>query len=167
MDRTHEEQHACQAGADLSESGHGPHEVTPPVELHFNAPARTGSVARVRATVGACAEIPRACADDVELVVSELFTNAILHSGLTPGDSIDVSVGVEDEVVTIEVRDRGPGIDPATVARHTEPSTTGGYGLRIVNALSQAWGCAPGGRVWAQLAPIAPNLPEIRSAQVP
>lgn len=154
MDRTHADDQAGLPRTGFSGFGDTPDASASPGGLQFDALARTASVAQVRAAVRACDEIPRASADDVGLVVSELFTNAIRHAGLTSRDSIQVSVAVDDDVVTIEVQDHGPGIDPDAAALRTEPTKTGGYGLRIVNALSQAWGCAPGGRVWAQVGPV-------------
>lgn len=83
---------------------------------------------------------------DVQLVVSELATNAVLHAGSEFG----VSVTCDRDVVRISVDDRGTG-RPAQV--DPDGSSVGGRGLRIVESLSDAWGVdelVGGKSVWAE-----------------
>ena len=47
-------------------------------------------------------------AEDVRLLVSELVTNSLRHTG---SDSIDLEVWSSDEVVRVDVSDRGAGFD--------------------------------------------------------
>jgi len=84
---------------------------------------------------------------DVRLVVSELVTNAVRHA---PGEPISVSVDVDDEgVVHGEVEDHGAG---AVRLRATAPGEPGGYGLRIVDTLTDDWGVGGGSTlVWFEL----------------
>ena len=73
--------------------------------------------------------------DDVRLVVSELVTNAVRHA---PGEPISVSVEVDDDgVVRGEIEDSGEG---GVRLRATSPGEPGGYGLGIVDALTDRWG---------------------------
>ena len=110
-----------------------------------------------------------ALAEDAELVVSELVTNAVQASGVTDpeaawGDlgrlaTIQVRVLMYRAGIVIEVWDR----DPGTPAGHDAASDEeGGRGLMIVTALCKEWDyfCASrGGKVvWAELA-VPAGLP--------
>ena len=83
---------------------------------------------------------------DVELVVSELVTNAALH-GEPP---ILVRLGTVDECVRVEVADLGRTLPIQMLDRH---DNTTGRGLSLVAALSRDWGIEPnapvGKVVWA------------------
>jgi hypothetical protein len=85
---------------------------------------------------------------DVELLVSELVTNAVLH-GRPP---VAVRLVLDEGRVRIEVEDTGP--DLPVLGRPGSTSMTG-RGLALVAALSSAWGMDPGRRqgkvVWAEL----------------
>lgn len=77
-------------------------------------------------------------ADDVQLLVSELVTNAVMHAGLRADQDIVVRAGwVADHVVRVEVCDEG--------GRFERPSATperadGGRGLQLVRAIAQTFG---------------------------
>jgi anti-sigma regulatory factor (Ser/Thr protein kinase) len=91
--------------------------------------------------------------DNAQLLVSELVTNSVRHSGM-PGAELIVSVDLMPGMVRLDVEDPGRG---GTVAPHRPDSQAGGgFGLNLVQALSERWGMervAEGGtRVWAQLA---------------
>lgn len=114
---------------------------------------RLGGPARVAATFPATVTAPAAArawastvlaplgltgsSGDIMLVLSELVTNAVLH-GAGP---VEVSLDHNERDLTITVCDRGPGV-PAL--RVVDGDRDGGRGLRIVNALSVAWGVDPG-----------------------
>jgi len=68
------------------------------------------------------------CADDAELLVSELFGNSIRHGGSgAPGETVMVAVKMRDRVVRVEVIDRsGPGVPELEPARR---DAEGGRGL--------------------------------------
>jgi anti-sigma regulatory factor (Ser/Thr protein kinase) len=86
---------------------------------------------------------------DVELVVSELITNAVLHGHC---DSSTIGVAVQPGVVRVSVADPAP-VDGVTVLPH-RPERVGGLGLRLVEAVAQNWGVettAQGKVVWAEL----------------
>jgi anti-sigma regulatory factor (Ser/Thr protein kinase) len=70
----------------------------------------------------------------LELAVSELVTNAIVHGrGL-----IDVSLKVTDDKVRLEVCDEGGGPSGPTFASGN--TGLGGWGLRLVESLAETWG---------------------------
>ena len=52
------------------------------------------------------------CADVAALLVSELFSNSLRHSGSgAPGETVTVAVKMADDVIRVEVTDRsGPGV---------------------------------------------------------
>ena len=83
--------------------------------------------------------------DDAVLVLSELVTNAMVHAA----DGCTIEVRHRDDMLRLEVRDRSP---QAPVMRLVGPSDIGGRGLRVVDAVAEAWGWEPtadGKRVWA------------------
>ncbi|MCA1691549.1 MAG: ATP-binding protein, partial [Actinobacteria bacterium] len=87
-------------------------------------------------------------ADDAELVLSELVTNAILHGGGCTSVAI-MSIG---DGLRVEVRDESRV--PPILGRPSEESLTG-RGLRLVARLAERWGAAfegEGGKVvWAEV----------------
>lgn len=89
---------------------------------------------------------------DATLVASELVTNAVLHSGCSEDQMIEVRVDVRAERLRISVRDPGASGHEATV-RSGQP--VGGWGLQIVDQLAERWGSerAEGYQVWAELGP--------------
>ncbi len=90
--------------------------------------------------------------EDTRLVVSELVTNSVLHAGLSPDDRIGVVVTASDGSVRGEVYDPGPGFDvpPEPGPR---PDLKGGWGLPIVERISDRWGVERDRfvRVWFEL----------------
>lgn len=81
-----------------------------------------------------------------QLLASELITNAILHTR-RPGE---LRVSLANDLVRIEVRDT---VDMPPRLKH-EVGVAGGWGLRIVTALSNGWGVerSRGGKnVWFEL----------------
>jgi anti-sigma regulatory factor (Ser/Thr protein kinase) len=87
------------------------------------------------------------------LIATELVTNAVRHSGMGEGDTLMLVVDLSLGRAIISVRDRGPGFSPSGL----EPPSTdagNGWGLRVVEALSTAWGVrreAEGFSVWAEV----------------
>lgn len=81
--------------------------------------------------------------DDLALVVSELVTNSVRHSGR---ETVAISIRKDDNRLRLEVRDPGPGFDPSA----TEGD---GFGLRIVDRVADAWGIEQDGNctVWVEL----------------
>ncbi|MET7486606.1 ATP-binding protein [Streptomyces sp. NPDC005538] len=90
--------------------------------------------------------------DTAALVISELFTNAVVH---TASDVITCSLGASRDWLLITVADDGSGQStprPQSVGLHDE----GGRGLMIVKAVAKRWGVSRTGNgdgrvVWALL----------------
>ena len=111
-------------------------------------PGRADQVPQVRAFL---ARLLDGCpaAGDVVLMADELAANAVLHSHSgEPGgmftvrvevcDGIWVHVGVQDEGGQTAPRLRAGGCGSGSGS--DDASSEGGQGLRIVSALSEAWG---------------------------
>ena len=87
----------------------------------------------------------------VQLVVSELVTNAIRHSGVAAEDTILLRVAVLGDSVLTEVSDTGSGFRAPSL--HTPGGIAGGLGLFLVDHLADRWGVSTedGTRVWAEI----------------
>ncbi len=86
-----------------------------------------------------------AALDDVKLVVSELVDNAYLHGE----GEIRLRLEQEGRFARLEVIDEGQ--DAAIEIRETQPEE-GGFGLKLVEQLSEAWGAYEGTtHVWADV----------------
>jgi anti-sigma regulatory factor (Ser/Thr protein kinase) len=95
--------------------------------------------------------IPPQALADVLLMTSELAINGARHVPQERGDRLEVRIDHGDEVLRISVRDPGTDFDPADIARVDE---IGGWGLRLVGALSSRWGVEPssgGTDVWFEV----------------
>ena len=124
------------------------------VEARFALDVRAPGAAR--AVVAGCLgeHVASSVFHDAQLLVSELVTNSVRHSGVPAGSEVIVSVSVTPGMVRVDVED--PGHAGAIAPHAPDLGTGGGYGLNLVQALSERWGMervAEGGtRVWAQLA---------------
>jgi anti-sigma regulatory factor (Ser/Thr protein kinase) len=91
-----------------------------------------------------------ALTDDVELVASELATNAMQHAG-TP---FHLRLEAFDDTLRLTVSD-GSVLRPVHLT--AEPLDTSGRGLEIVSLLSRSWGYLEDGdgkSVWAEFDPV-------------
>lgn len=97
-------------------------------------PNQASAVAAARAFVlSALPQLDQGPRERVELMVSELSTNAVKHAQ----SPFNVTVLTEEDRVRVEVNDEG---ERAPVPRHPAPTDTTGRGLVIVQALSDEWG---------------------------
>jgi serine/threonine-protein kinase RsbW len=79
---------------------------------------------------------------DLELIVSELASNAVKHtkSGL-PGGRFYLTVAAVDGFIRVTVRDQGSdGSGPRVIPTALEECAEGGRGMQIVDALATRWG---------------------------
>jgi anti-sigma regulatory factor (Ser/Thr protein kinase) len=88
---------------------------------------------------------------DLELLISELVTNAIRHGG----GVVEARLQVEGAYVRLTVRDRNP--DPPDASGAADLDAEHGRGLAIVESVSARWGvdhdaALPGKAVWLDLA---------------
>jgi hypothetical protein len=115
---------------------------------HPGSPARARRLTRARLTGWSVCE--DTC-DSAALVVSELVTNAIVHTAST---HIVCELHDSEDLVRIAVRDEGCAPGQPHAAGRTRPEEEHGRGLLLVDALCHAWGAhehGPGLLVWAEL----------------
>lgn len=131
--------------------------------FRFELAAHPGSPARARRLARTRLADWSVCADTCEsavLVVSELVTNAVVH---TASSRVVCELADHDGMVRIAVRDEGCGPGEPHPAQQ-RPDEEHGRGLLLVAALCRAWGAqeyGPGLLVWAELdrGPTAGGLP--------
>ncbi|MGW3075671.1 MULTISPECIES: ATP-binding protein [unclassified Kitasatospora] len=99
--------------------------------------------------------------DTAELILGELFANAVQHSDAPDDRHVEVRFSLVSSRLRIEVHDAGSGCPALHVPA---PDDEHGRGLFLVNKIAERWGSAtrPGGIgkfVWAHIAPApAPAL---------
>jgi anti-sigma regulatory factor (Ser/Thr protein kinase) len=121
------------------------------IEREFACDAHTPSAARAFATETLDRQLGRSLSSDVrydvELIVSELVTNAVRAGS----KNVIVCVGSQRNKVIVRVTDYASGW-PAQ--REASVHDAGGRGLPLVSALSAAWGVRmadSGKMVWAEV----------------
>lgn len=92
----------------------------------------------------------RPAADNAVLCLSELATNAVLHSdSRKPGGQFIVRAQIHDGLLRVEVQDQGGHWEPQS------PGTHHGRGLHIVSQFAREWHISsdshPGRTVWFEL----------------
>ncbi|MGW2034660.1 ATP-binding SpoIIE family protein phosphatase [Streptomyces sp. NPDC001811] len=91
--------------------------------------------------------------DDLELITSELVTNALIHAG----SDVDVRLRASGHRVRLEVRDSDSDPPVPTAYSLTEEGSARaehGRGLYLVDALAHTWHTSPSGRgktVWLEM----------------
>jgi serine/threonine-protein kinase RsbW len=128
------------------------HEVTmaPPLVWSRTFPAAAAQIGEARRFLaGILDDLP--AADDAVLCLSELATNATVHSRSRDGGHFTVLVERHDQRLRVAVRDQGgPWSQPAA------PDDHHGRGLLIVSSIATTWGRdghpAAGWTVWFEIA---------------
>jgi anti-sigma regulatory factor (Ser/Thr protein kinase) len=89
--------------------------------------------------------------ETLRLLVSELVTNSVRHSGAASDADIELSVRASRERIRAEICDDGDGFEAAV--REDEADEESGWGLHLVEVLSDRWGARGNGRtcVWFEL----------------
>ncbi len=86
----------------------------------------------------------------VVLLVSEVVSNAVRHSGGPAEAAIGFETSITEQLVRVAVTDQGEGFTP----RQRDPERLGeGYGLYLVDKASSDWGVETGDgtTVWFEL----------------
>lgn len=95
--------------------------------------------------------VNRETLDTATLLVSELVTNSVRHSGTPPEETVVLRIAQGPSAVRVEVCDSGPGfrVEP----RKAAVDAVGGWGLPLVERLSRRWGVlqGPPTTVWFEL----------------
>lgn len=121
----------------------------------FQLPAHAHAVADARDKV--CRQLhrwglPEDLGHTAQLVISEFFTNAVLH---TDSGQVRCLLQVCERWLRIEVTDEG-GAHSEVAPRDAAEEDVNGRGLQLVSAVAEQWGVHAGGRqagrvVWAEL----------------
>ncbi|MFR9675558.1 ATP-binding protein [Streptomyces sp. TR06-5] len=123
-------------------------------ELRAHADAVADARRRVRRQLRRWAFPPELC-DTAQLLVSELFTNAVLH---TDSATVGCVLRAGGNRLRVEVRDTGSGTGmPAP--RDVAPEDERGRGLLLVDTFAEEWGVERAGPrggclVWFALGPV-------------
>ena len=96
---------------------------------------RAASVAR-RSVLSVQVDLPASIRNRLALLLSELVTNAIQHGGAGANETVLIRVASTLERVRVEVHDPGP--NGVGARNRLEPE--GGYGLLLLDRLSESWG---------------------------
>ncbi|MGH2704656.1 MAG: ATP-binding protein [Actinomycetota bacterium] len=143
----------------------------------FPATPQAPSGAR-RTLVSLTNELGNELMDDLQLIASELVTNAVCHAHLSPQDAVELKVNVRPPPPgTVRMEVRGPGVAFEPARRKAEVDETFGRGLFLVSCIVHRWGVRQEGAevaVWAEIdlagsAPIgtvAGRLHEVRGPGV-
>ncbi|MEV0422897.1 ATP-binding protein [Streptosporangium canum] len=129
----------------------------------FHGVTQSAGTARKRVVELLGAHVPGAVLERVELLVSEVVTNAIVRSDSgRPDGLVTVCVGLGDDLIHVEVIDDGSATS-VPMMRSADDDSLNGRGLGWVNLLSTAWSSGQddemGGAVWFQLTYDSPALP--------
>jgi anti-sigma regulatory factor (Ser/Thr protein kinase) len=109
---------------------------------------RTAPANARRAVEAFGAELDPAVVPDVKLLVSELISNSVKYGG--DGQVQLILRSDHAHHVHVEVVDQGVGFVPA--ARDRPKTEPGGWGLHMVEALTQRWGVHEGStHVWFEI----------------
>jgi two-component sensor histidine kinase len=105
------------------------------IESHPEGPAQARQIiADELATL-----VPPPLLDDLKLMVSELVTNGIVHGSTDTDEPVMLDLLVNGDI-RCRVLDHGEGF-----ASHPRSDSSGGWGLQVVEQLSDRWGlqCSP------------------------
>ena len=115
----------------------------------FDIPRDPRAPARARRAIEGLNElIAPDVSHDVKLLVSELITNSVKYGG---EGALSLKVETDDpRRLRVEVIDQGVGFVP--VARDRPATEVGGWGLHLVQTLSDRWGVYEGStHVWFEI----------------
>jgi len=117
------------------------------------------SIGEARQQVLALAEplLDRRRVDDLQLVLSEVVTNAIRHG--SESDRVRLAVTPKSDFLCVQVTDSGSGLAPRP--RATAPDEHGGWGFFLIEHLTRRWGMTREDRrtrVWFEFDFRAPDL---------
>ena len=127
-------------------------EEKPVLALDLEQSVEAPSLARA-AVMGFCQDrgLSATTIATVTLLVSEIVTNAVLHSAAKEPAVVRLWARLDRTVIRVEVRDGGGGFVP----RPRDPTKIGGgYGLHLLDQGSARWGVTgpPGTTVWFEVA---------------
>jgi anti-sigma regulatory factor (Ser/Thr protein kinase) len=125
---------------------------------------RGGGDAPGRARLGALSQLDgegwNAPRSDVAVIVSELVTNSVVHANVGTDRALCLQLTPLGGRLRIAVTDPGSELEPGLLP--PDPARPGGFGLRLVDEISSAWGVVRGAsgttRVWCDV-PLEAGAP--------
>ena len=119
--------------------------------IDVSMPSDTDAPRKARgALVELSGKVDRRVLDDLRLLVSELVTNSVRHTGQGPTGWVRLVVSWSSRGVRVEVSDPGPGFGEVR-----EPSIyqESGWGLYLVEQVANRWGVDRSGvtTVWFEI----------------
>ena len=124
----------------------------PLIDITLTAGPAAASVAR-KSLDAIADKVPAETLEDLRLLVSELVTNSVRHSGLSEEGQVGFVVRMNQSCVRVEVADAGKGFDKTVTP--SLPDQQSGWGLQIVERLSDRWGVGRepdvGSTVWFEI----------------
>jgi anti-sigma regulatory factor (Ser/Thr protein kinase) len=135
-------------------SGSSPGEEPPTLCMNLERDPQAPSLARAAVEgFSEQSELADSGRATLKLLVSELVSNAVLHSDAPPASGIVLRASLLREgIVRVEVTDQGNGFTASARAPAREHG--GGYGLFLVETQATRWGVdrEGGTRVWFEIA---------------
>jgi anti-sigma regulatory factor (Ser/Thr protein kinase) len=132
---------------------------TPRTEGHLElvVPAAPNEVSNVRQALGRLG-LPPDVFGDATLLLSELLSNSVKHSGLRPDQHVRVTADWSESVFRVTVRDRPAESSAPQLAGSIRPppGAESGWGLYLVDRIASRWGTLDdddGGGYWFELKP--------------
>ncbi len=114
-------------------------------ELEMPAKAKYVSLARLLAgSIARRMNFSEESVDDLKIAVSEMCTNAIVHTGNGVAEKPPILIRfiAGSDRLTIEVRDQGPGFDPELVlACQRSDLLEKGFGIPLIQSLVDVFEC--------------------------
>jgi anti-sigma regulatory factor (Ser/Thr protein kinase) len=105
-------------------------------------------------------KLPEHVLPDLRLLISELVSNGVKYGGDGP---VRLEITNEPHRVRAEIVDQGAGFTP--VERDGDLSRVGGWGLHLVDRLTDRWGTYEGStHVWFEIDPRKPRPHHGRAA---
>jgi anti-sigma regulatory factor (Ser/Thr protein kinase) len=125
--------------------------LSPALELGLQRDVEAPAIARA-AMAGLCDDLhlDRALRQTLVLLVSEVVSNAVLHSDGPSDGAITIAAKVSKDTIRIAVTDGGEGFTPG----ERDPARVdGGYGLYLLEKTASRWGVdpSPPTSVWFEL----------------
>ena len=116
------------------------------LEFELEMPAKPKYVGLARLLAGSVARrmsFSEENIDDLKLAISEMCTNAIIHTGngeiYRPHIIVHYIAG--DDFLTVWVKDQGPGFDPSCLIEERKELLTKGFGIPLIKSLVDIFEC--------------------------
>jgi anti-sigma regulatory factor (Ser/Thr protein kinase) len=108
-------------------------------DLDFALDGGPGAAAVARqALLGLDGRVSPGLLADIRLLVSELVTNSVRHSGSASAAGVRMKVGLIGGTLRVEVSDAGRGFQPQPRAEGQREDS--GWGLYLVDRIADRWG---------------------------